>query len=57
MIDDKWFFVRGYLDIPVQQHEEPLSWGVWCSLSKDTFLRYGELFDKVDREPGESFFG
>jgi hypothetical protein len=57
VIDDKWFFVRGCLEIPVHEQDEPLSWGVWCSLSKETFLRYGEIFDKVEREAGESFFG
>ena len=57
VIDAKWFFVRGCLDIPVHEHEEPFSWGVWCSLSQDNFLRYGQLFDDVNREPGESFFG
>ena len=57
VIDDRWFFVRGCLEIPVQDHDEPLSWGVWCSLSQENFLRYGELFDAVSREPDESFFG
>lgn len=57
VIDEQWFFVRGCLEIAVDEHEEPLSWGVWCSLSKDAFLRYGEMFDSVDRAPGESFFG
>jgi hypothetical protein len=57
VIDGKWFFVRGCLEIPVRDHEEPFSWGVWCSLSQDSFQRYEELFDQVNREPGESFFG
>lgn len=57
VIDDKWFFVRGSLEVPVHDHEEPFSWGVWCSLSQDNFRRYGELFNQVDRIPGESFFG
>lgn len=57
VIDDQWFFVRGCLEVPVRGHEEPLSWGVWCSLSRDSFLRYGRLLDEVTREPGESFFG
>jgi hypothetical protein len=56
VIDEKWFFVRGCLEIPVRDHEELFSWGVWCSLSQDTFQRYEELFDQVDRA-GESFFG
>jgi hypothetical protein len=57
VIDEKWFFVRGCLEIPVHEHEESFSWGVWCSVSQESFLRHGELFDQVDREPGESFFG
>ena len=57
VIDSRWFFVRGCLDIPVRDHEEPLSWGVWCSLSGDNFLRYGELHGQVTRAAGESFFG
>ena len=57
IIDEKWFFVRGCLEIPVHEHHEPFSWGVWCSLSRDNFLRHAELFDQVDREPKESFFG
>ena len=57
VIDEKWFFVRGCLEIPVEDHDEPLSWGVWCSLSQENFLRYGELFDAVSRQADESFFG
>jgi hypothetical protein len=57
VIDQKWFFVRGCLEIPVRDHEEPFSWGVWCSLSQANYERYQELFEQVDRQAGESFFG
>jgi len=57
VIDGEWFFVRGCLDIPVHDHDEPFSWGVWCSLSRDSFGRYEALFDRVDRQAGESLFG
>jgi len=57
IIDERWFFVRGCLEIPVHDHHEPFSWGVWCSLSRDNFLRCTELFDQLDRVPDESFFG
>ena len=57
VLDEQWFFVRGCLEIPVRDHDEPFSWGVWCSLSQDSFQRYEELFDRVNRETGESFFG
>ena len=57
VIDDEWFFVRGCLEVPVRDHEEPFSWGVWCSVSQSAFQRYEELFEQVDRQAGESFFG
>ena len=57
VIDEKWFFVRGCLEIPVRGQEEPVSWGVWCSVSQDSFQRYERLFDQVTRDAGESFFG
>jgi hypothetical protein len=56
-IDGEWFFVRGCLDIPVREQEEPLSWGVWCSLSRQSFERYEELLSQAARNAGESFFG
>ena len=34
VIDDQWYFVRGCLEIPVNGYEEPLSYGVWLSLSR-----------------------
>jgi hypothetical protein len=36
IIDDKWFFVRGCLEIPVRGEAEPFVWGVWVSLSPTT---------------------
>jgi hypothetical protein len=57
IIDRKWFFIRGCLDIPVRDHEEPLSWGVWCSISAGGFRRYEELFQQVDRDTDEAFCG
>jgi hypothetical protein len=57
VIDEKWYFVRGCLEIPVQGHEERFSWGVWCSLSHDSFRRYDEILGQANREAGESFFG
>jgi hypothetical protein len=57
VIDEKEFYVRGCLDIPVHQHEEPFSWGAWVSLSRENFLRYAKLHDNITREPGARFVG
>jgi hypothetical protein len=35
VVDQKFFFVRGCLEIPVQGAFNPFVWGVWVSLSKN----------------------
>lgn len=55
--DGRWFFVKGLLEIPVQGVEQPFTWGVWVSLSEESFARYVELYNDRDRQAGEAFFG
>lgn len=57
VIDEEWFFVRGCLEIPVQGYDQPLSYGVWLSLSRTSFSQYVALLDKVDRDDTAKFFG
>ena len=30
VVDGKYFFVRGCIEIPVHGADEPFVWGVWC---------------------------
>lgn len=57
VIDEEWFFVRGSLEIPVYGHDEPLSYGVWLSLSRASFAQYSAMLEEVDRVSGAKFFG
>ena len=57
VIDGRWYFVRGCLDVPVHGHEAPFSWGVWVSLSRESFLAYAALHDDEGRAPGARFVG
>lgn len=41
-IDNKLFFVKGILDIPIHGASEPLTWGVWVSQSVEEFHLYRE---------------
>jgi hypothetical protein len=56
-IDDRDFFVRGCLEIPIVDHDTPFAWGAWCSLSQLNFQRYLELLDEAHRSPVGPFFG
>ena len=57
VVDGEHFFVRARLEIPVQGHDEVMSWGVWVSLSERSFSRFEELFDQPGREREGPWFG
>jgi hypothetical protein len=57
VIDGEQFYLKGLLEIPVHGVAEPFVWGVWLSVSEESYVRYTELFDDVQRSAGESFFG
>ncbi len=49
VIDEKYFYIRGCLEIPVHGESEPFVWGVWVSLSKDNFMEWVRYFGKERR--------
>ena len=57
VIDGEHFFVRGCLEIPVLGEVDPLTWGVWVSLSKASHLQWVESFDLEHRSHIGPFFG
>lgn len=57
VIKGEWFFVRGLIEIPVTDSDEPFSWGVWVSLSKKSYDRMAELWDTPGREHEPPYFG
>ncbi len=57
IIDHTDFFVRGHLEIPVQDSEEVFIYAVWVSLSEKNFARTLELWEKPEREKEPPYFG
>ena len=57
VIDEQDFFARVRLEIPVHGYEEPMSWGVWVSLSETNFARFVDLLDEPGREREGPWFG
>jgi hypothetical protein len=51
-IDDRHFFIRACLEIPVHGLDQPFVWGVWVSLSEASMRRAAELFH-VDADEDE----
>lgn len=57
MVDDEFFFIRGCLEIPVVDGNQPFVWGVWVSLSQQNFARVAEIWEQPDRESEPPMFG
>jgi hypothetical protein len=57
VVDQKSFFVRGCLEIPVHGESEPFIWGVWVSLSKNSFDQFIGCFGAPKRSHIRPFFG
>ena len=53
LIDDKDIFVRGCLEIPVIGLQDSFVWGVWTSVSRESFERILELWEApaIENEP------
>jgi hypothetical protein len=49
--------VRGCLEIPVHGEEDPFIWGVWVSLSRESFEAYLRCYDDAKRSHIGPFFG
>ncbi|KRE49512.1 DUF2199 domain-containing protein [Paenibacillus sp. Soil522] len=50
VIEEKYFFIRGCIEIPVYGQDSPFIWDVWVSLSEENFLRTNEFWDEESRE-------
>lgn len=57
VIDGRYYFVRGCIEVPVLDGPGPLVWGVWVSLSATSFRRMQELWETPGRETEPPCFG
>lgn len=57
VVDDKYFFVRGQIVIPIVDHPSTFLWSVWCSLSEKSFRDVLERWDEPMRAEDPAYFG
>lgn len=50
IIDNKQFFIRGCINIPVQEESDIFVWDVWVSLSEENFELQQNYWYEDDRE-------
>jgi hypothetical protein len=54
IIENRDFFVRGVIEIPIHDYEHEFGWGVWVSHKEENFNAYRQNSDTPDIGP---FFG
>jgi hypothetical protein len=57
VINEQGYFVRGLIEIPVVGSDEPFVWNVWVSLSRESFSRAVDLWEKPERATEQPYFG
>jgi hypothetical protein len=57
VIDNKDFYLRGRILVPVVGIETPFVWGVWAEVSPKSFLRTHEMWNTPGRENEPAFPG
>jgi len=44
-IDEKQYFIRGVLEVPIKELNTTFEWGLWALVNHTDFVRYVELWD------------
>ena len=57
VIDGGDRFIRAVCPIPIRGTEQHFGWGVWVSLSEDSFERYRAAFEELDQSKMGGMFG
>lgn len=57
IIDNKHFFIRAVLLVPIIEIGQEFGWGVWSSLSEANFKRYQELWVAEDFSEAGPYLG
>lgn len=57
VIDEKYFFLRGCIEIPVKGFDDVFIWGAWVSLRKEDFIEYVSCSEDSDRAALGPYYG
>jgi hypothetical protein len=57
VIADRFFFIRGCIELPIVGTDELFEWGVWVSLKKENFFIWQDYYEIPQRSHIGPFFG
>lgn len=49
IIDDKHYYIRGHIELPVEDSIENFCWSVWVEMTKEDFDKMAEIWDEENR--------
>jgi len=49
IIDDSYYYIRGIIELAVEDSDDRFVWNVWVEISKDDFYRIEELWEDENR--------
>ena len=50
IVDERFFFIRGCLEIPVHGNSEPFVWGLWALVKEEVFDEISASWEEQGRE-------
>jgi len=50
VIDQRWFFIRGCLEVPILGADEPFVWGLWVSIKEGVYDEMSDCWTLEGRE-------
>lgn len=56
IIDQRWFFIRGCLEIPIIDSSDVFLWGLWASVRDEVFDEISECWELAGREKSRGPF-
>ena len=57
VIGGEHYFIHGLIEVPILESTESFAWGVWVSLSQESFELMGRRWEEPGREHDEPRFG
>jgi len=57
IVDKSFFFIRGFIELPILGTSNKFSWLVWVSISEKTLNRASEVWETPGRESEPPYFG
>lgn len=57
VVDNRYFFIRGCLELPIVGTQSTFLWLIWVSLSEKNFNRAADLWEMPERENEPPYFG